>query len=443
MIRLALFIFSFGFFSALADETVTWPQFRGPGGDGVANADDVPIQFGPGQNLKWRTPLPGRGWSSPVIDGDSIWLTTAVEVTAEEGEREKLLSEAGEPSKNFASRQIAKQVRFLALEVSLSEGKLKREIELTAVEKPDSIHLQNSYASPTPFLEKGRLYAHFGTFGTFCVDTASGEVLWKRQLKLEHNVGPGSSPFIYKDLLILICDGVDLQYVAALNKLTGETVWKTDRPAMRAASGDQKKAYCTPIVVTPKDGTDQLICMGSQWLVSYDPLTGKENWALDHGNGFSVVPRPVFSEKEQLIYISTGFGKPELWAVNTRGEAIWKEPHRIPARPSPLLAGDEIYVITDGGIATCLRAKDGQVLWSERVGGNFSASPLLAGGHIYLCNHEGKVAVLKPGSTYQLVAENDLGGEQLMASPVALDGRLIVRSAAALYCFGLEGKDQP
>ena len=423
--------------------TDVWPQFRGPGGDGVAEAKDVPVKLDPGKNLKWRTPLPGKGWSSPVIGDGSIWLTSAVEVKPEEGEVEKLLAEDGVEPKKFKQKQIAKSIRLLVLEVDLKSGELKREIELAVTPKPDSIHKQNSYASPTPYLENGKLYAHFGTYGTYCVDTKTGETAWETRLPLEHGVGPGSSPFIYQDLLILICDGVDAQYVAALDKNTGDEIWRKYRPDMRAKSGDQKKSYCTPIVVTPKGGKPQLVCMGSQWLVSYEPATGDEIWKVDHGSGFSVVPRPVFNEKEQLVYISTGFGKPELWAIRPDGKGditdsdkiVWTEMKRIPSRPSPLLVGDELYVITDGGIMTCFNAADGENHWTERVSGNYSSSPLLADGHIFVASAEGKVTALKPGTAFKVVAESDLG-EQIMASPVALDGRLIVRSVDALYCFG-------
>ena len=254
----------------------------------------------------------------------------------------------------------------------------------------------------------------------------SGEIIWKERLPLEHSVGPGSSPFIYQDLLVLICDGVDQQYVTALDKNTGKEIWKTHRPEMRAPKGDQKKAYNTPIVITPKGSAEpQLICMGSQWLVSYNPENGKEIWKIDHGNGFSVVPRPVFSEKHQLLYISTGFGKPELWAIRPDGKGditedktkvAWIEKKRIPARPSPLLIDDELYVISEGGIATCFDAASGEVRWTERIEGNYSASPLLAGGNIYFCSEEGKITVIEPGREFSVVSENQLD-DTIMASP--------------------------
>lgn len=421
-----------------------WPQFRGPVGNGISSAQKVPVDLKPGENLKWKTELEGKGWSSPVISDDgSIWVTTALESVPSREEQEKLLNDLGEDPKKFKSRQIATSVTLQVLELDLASGELKRKIDLIELSAPEAIHALNSYASPTPVLENDRLYCHFGTFGTICLDTQSGVVLWQKRFPLVHNVGPGSSPFIDGDRLILIQDGVDQQYVIALNKTNGETVWKTDRPPMRAPKGDQKKAYCTPIAITDSRGRKQLVCMGSQWLVAYEPETGKEIWKLDHGKGFSVVPRPVFSEKTGLVYVSTGFGKPELWAVNPTGDGdisgtdkvAWKESKRIPAKPSPLVVGDELYVIQDGGIGTCFDAATGKVHWTERVGGNYSSSPLFADGKIYFCNQEGLVTVIEAGKNYKVLAENLIEDQQWMASPVALDGSLILRSDKAIYRF--------
>ena len=428
------FILLFVLSTAVKGEAL-WPQFRGPNGDGVATSQNVPTQVDQGENLKWRTEIPGKAWSSPVVTTNSIWLTTAIEVKPSEEEREKLLSESGEEPKKFKVRQIAKNIRLLAIEIEVVSGEIKRQIELAVIEKPDAIHSLNSYASPTPFIDGEHLYAHFGTFGTFCLDTGSGEIVWQNQLPLEHGVGPGSSPFITGDLLILICDGVDQQYVTALDKNTGKEVWKKPRPEMRNPDGDRRKAYCTPIMIEPKGGVPQLICMGAQWLVSYEPTTGQQNWALDHGSGFSVVPRPVFSKEQQLIYISTGFGKPELWAVDTNGKEVWKDTKRIPAKPSPILVGTELYVINDNGIVSCFNSSDGKLHWSERLPGNYSASPLLVGEHLYFCNHEGQITVLKAGLNFETVSESQID-EQIMASPIALDQHLIIRSSEALYCFG-------
>lgn len=437
-----LFILPFLLFSA-AEAAHPWPQFRGPTGDGIAPAEEVPATFGEKEALKWKTELPGRGWSSPVFDGKSLWVTTAVEVFPTDEEKTRILKQSGEEERTFAQRQVATRIELSVLEVDFETGKVLKTIPLTSIDQPQTIHALNSFASPTPVLEEGALLAHFGAFGTFAIDTATGKILWQRKIELEHGVGPGSSPVVHGGLLFLICDGVDRQFVTALDAKTGETAWTIDRPAMRAPKGDQKKSYNTPIVVTGRDGKEQLICMGAQWLVSYEPATGKEIWRLDHGDGFSVVPRPVYSAKTGLLYLSTGFGKPVLLAVRVDGKGditgtdkiAWQEPKRIPARPSPLLVGDELYVMADGGIASCFDAGTGKLHWTERVDGNYSASPLFADGKIYVASQEGVVTVLKPGRTFEVIAKNTLDGT-IMASPIALDGSLIIRAGSALYRFG-------
>lgn len=420
-----------------------WPQFRGPGGDGISQAENVPAEFGENSNLRWKTDLPGRGWSSPVYDGKFFWLTTAIEKFPTDEERTKLLKEQGIEEKIFKQRQIASSIELALLQVDANSGEILHTESFKTIPAPDAIHTFNSYASPTPVIAGNLLIAHFGTFGTYAFNTETGAPVWKKQIKLDHSVGPGSSPFVAGNLLILICDGTDQQFVTALDLKTGETVWKTDRPAMRAAKGDQKKAYNTPILIKDRSGREQLICMGAQWLISYETETGKEIWRLDHGSGFSVVPRPVFSEKHQLVYISTGFGKPKLMAVRVDGsgditgqdKVAWEDPKRIPAKPSPLLVGDELYLISDGGIGSCFDAATGKLHWNARIDGNYSASPLFADGKIFVGNQEGTLTVFAPGKTYRELAKNQIEGS-IMASPIALDGALILRSDTALYRFG-------
>ena len=419
-----------------------WPQFRGPSGDGVSTAENVPVTFGEKDSLKWKTELPGRGWSSPVFDGKTLWVTTAEEIFPDEEEKTRILKQAGEEAKVFASRQVATRIELSALAIDYENGKITKTIALATIDNPQTIHTLNSFASPTPVIEGNRLYAHFGAFGTFAIDTEQGAIVWQKKIDLEHGVGPGSSPLLHGGRLVLICDGVDRQFVTALDAASGEEVWTTDRPSMRAATGDQKKSYNTPIVVVGRDGKEQLVCMGAQWLVSYDPATGKEFWRLDHGDGFSVVPRPVYSPKTGLLYLSTGYGKPELLALRIDGEGditgsdkiAWREAKRIPARPSPILVGDELYVIADGGVASCFDAGTGTLHWTERIDGNYSSSPLFADGHLFFANHEGVVTVVKPGRSLEVVSRNPLEGT-IMASPLALDGNLILRSGTALYRF--------
>tara|TARA_B100001093_G_scaffold159350_1_gene151797 strand:- start:4686 stop:6017 length:1332 start_codon:yes stop_codon:yes gene_type:complete len=419
-----------------------WPQFRGPKGDGISEARNVPVEFGETKNLKWKTNLPGRGWSSPIFDGESLWLTTAIEILPDEEERIELLTQAGEEEKKFKQKQVARSMELALLQVHYETGRLLNQFELTHVDKPDPIHKFNSYASPTPVLCGNHVIAHFGTFGTFCLEKATGKEVWKREIKLDHSVGPGSSPFIYRNLVILICDGTDRQFVTALDVRNGNTVWTTKRPEMRAESGDQKKAYNTPLLITDPTGRDQLICMGSQWMISYAPETGEEIWKLDHGSGFSVVPMPVYCSTEDLVFFSTGFGKPVLIAVHTNGDGditasdkiAWQESKRIPAKPSPLLFGENLYTISDGGITTCFKASDGEIIWNGRIDGNYSASPIYADGSIYVASEEGKVTVFSPGDEYTEIASNQINGS-IMASPVPLDGALVIRSDRAIYKF--------
>ncbi len=422
-----------------ADE---WPQFRGPTGDGISTAVNVPVEFGEDQRLAWKTVIPGRGWSSPVFDGEYLWLSTAEEIFPGEEERLQLLREAGEEEKKFKQKQVARSIELAIIQVDYETGEIVNKIQLEEIVKPDPIHNLNSYSSPTPFLTGDKLIAHFGTFGTYCLSTITCEIEWHRRIELEHSVGPGSSPFVHNNLLILICDGVDKQFVTALNVKDGTTAWTVDRPEMRAATGDQKKSYNTPIILTGPNGREQLICMGSQWLVSYEPATGKEFWRLDHGSGFSVVPRPVYSDEHEILFISTGFGKPELLAIRPDGEGdvtdknkiIWRDPKRIPSRPSPLILGNELYIISEGGIATCFDIATGNVHWSTRIDGNYSASPLFAEGKIYVSSQEGRVTVFEPGTEYKELSANEIDGS-IMASPLALDGSLVFRSDAALYRF--------
>ena len=419
------------------DAADSWPQFRGPRGDGIAESQNTPIHFGEEQNVTWKTAIPGRAWSSPVVADGKIWMTTAIEQIPTDENRIAMLRAQGVEEKKFKQLAIAKSVALKLVIVDLQSGKLERTIVLCEVESPDQIHSLNSYASPTPWIDGPHVYCHFGTYGTFCLDRESGDVIWKRTLPLDHSVGPGSSPFVYNDKLVLIQDGVDRQYVTALNKRTGETIWETDRPEMRAPSGDQKKAYCTPIAVTDKQGREQLICMGAQWMVAYEPETGAEIWKVDHGSGFSVVPRPVVDDG--IVYFSTGFGKPELWAVRIDGSGdvtdthvLWREPKGISKKPSPLLHKGLIYVMSDDGIATCFAAADGDEVWKKRIGGDYSSSPLLVGNHIYFGSHEGEVTVIKTGRTGEIVAKNQLDGK-IMASPVAINNALLVRTDRAIY----------
>ena len=412
-------------------------QFRGSNGDGIATDTKAPTSFSETQNIAWKTEIPGKGWSSPVLTDGKIWLTTAIEVFPTDEERKAMLRKAGDNPKFFDELAIANSVSIKLVQIDMQSGKLEKSVDLAQIDSPKTIHKTNSYATPTPVIDGDNIYCHFGTYGTFCLKRSDLSMVWQKQIPLNHGVGPGSSPFISHDLLVLICDGVDKQYVTALNKLTGETVWKTDRPELDAPTGQLKKAFNTPITIVDRLGREQLICMGAHWVIAYEPKTGKEIWKVRHGKGFSVVPRPVLGHG--MVYISTGFGRAQLWAIRidgtgdvTKTHVAWKQKRNIPTKPSPLLVGDRIYVMGDTGIATCFDAIDGTPIWTERVGGNYSASPLFADGKIYFANESGVVTVIAPKDEYQRLAKNQLNG-QIMATPIAVDDSLFIRTDGSLY----------
>ncbi len=337
------------------------------------------------------------------------------------------------------SRAVAKSIDLKLISVDFETGSILKMIDLTSIDQPDAIHTLNSYASPTPMLDGNHVYCHFGTFGTFCVDRTSGDIVWNRRFPLMHSVGPGSSPLVCEDVLILIQDGCDRQYVTALDKHTGETKWEVNRPELETADEQQKKSFCTPIAVTDKRGRQQVICLGAHWIVAYEPDTGKEIWKCHHGDGFSIVPRPVSDGSE--VYFSTGYNKPSLVAVRIDGvgdvtdtHIEWTVTKGIPAKPSPILLAGLIYVIDDTGVASCIEASSGKSIWKERIGGNYSASPISVGDNIYFASQEGKVTVIQSGREYKQLAQNQID-DRIMASPAIVGNSILLRTERAMYRF--------
>ncbi len=386
-----------------------WPQFRGPDGQGHAVDSDPPLTWSEQENVVWKTAIHGRGWSSPVIWDDQIWLTTATDDGHE----------------------------MFAVCVDRQDGRIVRDLQLFHNDKPDDTKTFNSYASPTPVIEAGRVYIHFGSYGTACLDTADGHVIWQRRdLPCNHWRGPGSSPILFENLLILQYDGHDYQYIAALDKETGATVWKKDREIDYLSNdGDLRKAFCTPLVIDTA-GQLQLISTCANGALSYDPRTGDVLWKV-HFENHSAAARPLFDG--DLVYINTGFSKADLWAVRPDGRGdvtdshvVWKRSKSIGSQPSPLLVEGLIYSVHDAGVASCIDAATGEEVWLKRLGGNFAASPILAGGRIYLCDREGDTLVLAPGREYQELAKNKLD-DGCMASPAALGKSLFLRTQSHLY----------
>lgn len=411
-----------------------WPQWRGPEGQGHSDAKNVPLMWSATENVKWRREIPGRGYSSPVIWGNQVWVTTAIEKEASaEQKAKRLKANTGDQPVT-----VLDSASLRAVCIDRDSGEVISDNELLNVKEPQWVHQLNSYASPTPVIEEGRLYAHFGAFGTACIDTMSGSVLWRNQeTQIMHENGPGSTPVLWQDKLIFHCDGSDKQFVCALDKKTGKIVWKTDRSGEMHANPQQKKAYGTPIIID-MNGQLTVVSTGADWIYGYDPATGKELWKVAYGQlGFSMSPRPVAGLG--MIFFSTSFGKPEVFGLKYEGlktpEIVWHSYKNGPNIPSPLLVGDDLCYINDGGIFSSVDARTGTEHYRERVGGKFTSSPLLADGRIYVCSREGVTTVLKPGKKFEVLAQNKFD-EGIYSSPAALDGALFIRTEKALYRIG-------
>src|SRR3954447_14040146 len=353
-----------------------WPEFRGPSQNGRVPAQttsnkpaDLPLTWSETQNIRWKTAIPERGWATPVVMNGQIWLATATEDGHD----------------------------FYAICVDAATGRILHNKRLFHCESPEPLgNSTNCYAAPSPAIEPGRVFMHFGSYGTACLDTATGNILWKRDdLRCRHYRGPSSSVVLFENLVILTLDGVDLEYTVALDKQTGETVWKTDRDVIwndqdttgkapdevqRIHDGDHRKAHSTPILFTDAAGREQLFSVGAKAAFAYDPRTGHELWRV-HFDDFSVAPRPVYHDG--IVYMVTGITHPELWAARADGtgdvtdtHVLWRLASRVAKTASPILAEGLIYMISDDGILNCIEAANGKPLYTHRLGGRFAASPI-------------------------------------------------------------------
>ena len=388
-----------------------WSQFRGHYGNGIIKSTSAPINWSENTNIDWKTPIHDRGWSSPVIWNDQIWMTTATK----DGNK------------------------MYAICVNKLSGKIEHDIHVFDVKSPQAITNENTYASPTPVVEEGRVYVHFGTYGTACISTKDGQILWKRRdLNCDHEIGagPASSPFIYNNFLIFNVDGRDVQYVIALNKKTGETAWKTNRSVdFSGVQVNQRKAYGTPFII-PRGNSNQMVSIGAKGVYSYDPENGKELWKAEH-RGWSIAPRPVYGEG--LVFTMIDRDRPEMWAINPNGSGDitethieWKETKRMPPRASPIIIKGLLFVVDRNGYISCIEAKTGKSIWQKRMKGRFSASPILANNLIYFFNEDTVCTIIKPTRELEIVAENKLSDEKLMATPAFDENSIYIRTEKKL-----------
>ena len=416
------FMLSFGLVSQSQEN---WTHLRGSNLDGHSVSQQAPINWSETNNVLWKTEIRGVAWSSPVVYGDQIWTSSATR----NGEE------------------------MFAVCTDFNSGKIVKEVMLFKPDSVQHIHPTNSYATPTPCIEDGYVYMHFGTYGTACVDTRNFGIVWTRtDLNCDHMQGAASSPIIYKNLLILHIEGTDVQYLIALNKHTGKTIWKTERPQefYRNIEPVSRKAYCTPIVVTVK-GKDQLISNGSQLAIAYEPETGREIWQVFYGDD-STVSMPL--SYNGMVYVNSGWMLPKdgspfyarLLAVDPTGtgdvsktHVPWECDTDVPQISTPVIVDSLIYMIHERGDLTCLNARNGAVIWKTKLKDQFTASALFASGYIYLFSVKGKTYVLKPGLTFQLIAENQLDG-MVKATPAIVRDNIIFRTDKFLYRIGKSGQ---
>jgi outer membrane protein assembly factor BamB len=387
-----------------------WPQFRGPTGQGHANGQ-FPTEWGPDKNITWKQNVPGSGWSSPVVWAGRVYLTSAVRV----------------------NDSATKDLSLRALCLDGKTGNILWDVE--ALRQPGNkvpgIHGKNSNASPTPIVDGKHLFVHFGHLGTACLDL-DGKVVWRNtELRYSPVHGNGGSPILVDELLVFSIDGADKQQVVALEQATGNVKWKTDRQSKSL----KKFSFGTPLLIEVQ-GQRQIISSASDLVAAYDPTTGKEIWRLRY-EGYSIIARPVYGQG--LLFLSTCYDTPSLLAIRPDGNGdvtgthlAWSKKKVAPHAPSPILDGNQLYLVSDGGLASCLDAKTGDVHWSQRLQGGFSASPLLADGKVYFQNEEGMGFVVKASTKFELLAQNDMK-EKTLASYAAVDGAIFLRTAERLY----------
>lgn len=390
----------------------SWNQFRGPTGDGRSPSPNLPTTWSEQEHICWKTPISGKAWSSPVTENNTVWLTNATE----DGSRLSVLA------------------------VDATNGTILKDLTVFEIAEPAFCHPFNSYASPTPVIAEGKLWVHYGSAGTACLDTDSGEILWARQdLPCDHHRGPGSSPILFENLLILTFDGFDRQYVAALNQDTGKTIWETPRSINYGSDdGDFKKAYCTPHVFTHA-GRLQMVSPAAVGTIAYNPLTGQELWTVYHG-GYNAAARPLYTHGVVVICMAGGDRllavRPEGTGDITATNVVWKFAKSAPTRPSQVVVGDHLYMVSDKGVFSCLDISTGEPCWTTRHSGSHSASLIESGGRLYACDEDGTCVVFQATpDAWELIAENELESG-CMASPAVISNDLIIRTKTHLYRIG-------
>lgn len=407
----AFILLLFAFAGSLQAKPEHWKQFRGPNGDGDARDADLPLTFGENQHIVWKTPVAGKAWSSPVVQDGTVWMTNA----------------------------LLDGKKMWAVCLDFETGKKLHEVLVFENEKPQYCHKMNSYATPTPVIEGGRVFVHFGTHGTAALDAKTGKKLWERRdFKCNHHRGPAASPIAFEKSIIVHFDGFDVQYVVALDQATGKTLWRKDRAFdFKTNNGDNKKAYCTPAVIRHSNRLE-LISPAAVATESRNPRTGELFWTVRTG-GMNSSSRPLY--RDGLVYVFSGMGSMSAIRPGGKGDVdkthvAWSRRRLVPKKSSPLYLNGLLYMTSDEGVASCNNPKSGEILWAERLGGKgqYAASPIHANGRIYFSSSEGDFPVLATGKEFKVLARNKLDAG-CMASPAVVGDALVIRTKTHVYKF--------
>ena len=404
-----------GLRAAVAAETSTadWPEFRGPTGQGISLATDGPLEWSATKNVAWKQPLPGAGWSSPVVSGGRVWLTAMV---------------AGASESSF---------RLLCFETAGGRLEWSTEIFTIGGPPPPPPHDRGLPASATPVVEGDRIYVYFGHHGAACLDRA-GRILWRNE-RLRYDPAPpgGGSPVVAGDALVYTADCATAPFVTALDKHTGKTLWKVPR----TLAAKMKFSFGAPLLITA-GGQPQIVVPGSGAVAALDPTDGHELWRVRYSQQGAVAPRPVFAHG--LVFVAAGYLRTELLAIRPDGtgdvtdtHVAWRIIKGAPITPALLAVGDELFAVNDAGVATCWDARTGRVHWQERLDGNYTAAPVAAAGRIYFQNETGTGTVLKADTNFTKLATNQLE-EPTLASYAIAENALFIRTAGHLYRIGSE-----
>ncbi len=394
----------------------SWTHFRGNSLNGIVEAGSYPTTWTDSTNITWKTKIRGRGWSSPVVYGDQIWCTSATKDGKE----------------------------MFAVCLDYNSGKITKEIDLFQPDTLYRIHPVNSFATPTPAIEEGFVYVHFGRHGTACLDTKTGEKVWERSdIQCEHIQGPGSSVFLYENMVIIHMEGIDRMRIYALDKKSGETIWVAERNEKWYQGIDEigRKAYVTPIVIAV-DGRELLISNGSCVCDAYDVHTGELVWYIPRGED-STISMPV--ESDGKVYFYSGFETREngektcdLICVDPKGSGditsniIWSVPSPMLQLQTPVVNDGLLFTVDSESLLLCLDAATGETIWEEKLKGKFHSSPTWADGKIYINSTRGKTYIYKASKQKELLAENELKGE-IWTTPVFLEGSILLRTSKFLY----------